>query len=131
MPTYEHLCGNCKHEWDEVYGMTVDPPTVCPKCGTDGKVKRLISGGSGPGIMRKTTGEIKSNLAADTRAMKERAKTDENFLANLVGSTYHTNKLRKEDLEKELIKIGKSVPTTKSAGSKTRPKIKTKGKKKK
>lgn len=127
MPTYEHKCfaDNCGYEWEEIYGMTVDPPTMCPECGVEGQVKRLVSGGSGKGIMRKTPGEIKAGMAAETRALKERAKTDEKFRANLVGEDkYHERVLKTEDLTNELVKIGKSA-------SKTRPKIKTsRGKKK-
>ena len=134
MPTYEHLCEACNHEWEQVYGMTVDPPTLCPKCGVDGQVKRLISGGSGPGIMRKTGSEIKAGMAAETRKMRERAKTDENFRANIVGeSEYHQRVLKTEALEKELVNIGKNASSIKSTDIKpnaARPKIKTKGEKK-
>lgn len=125
MLTYEHLCKACGHEWDAVYGIKDDPPTVCPNCGVEGQVKRLVSGGSGPGIMRKTTGEIRAGIAAETRAIKERAKTDENFRANLVGEKeYHERVLKTENLTNELVKIGKSA-------SATRPKIKTSRSKKK
>ena len=129
MPTYEHLCKACEHEWDQVYGMTVDPPTLCPECGVDGKVKRLISLGPGPGIMRKSAGEIRSGMAAETRALKERAKTDENFRANLVGEeNYNQRVLKTEALEKELVNIGKRATSIKSTDTKpsaTRPKIKS------
>lgn len=135
MPTYEHLCNACEHEWEQVYGMTVDPPTLCPDCGVDGKVNRLISGGSGPGIMRKTAGETRASMAAETRALKERAKTDENFRANLVGEeNYNQRVLKTEALQNELVNIGKKASSIKSTDVKpsaTRPKIKSsKGKKK-
>ena len=137
MPTYEHKCfaDNCGYEWDQVYGMTVDPPTLCPECGTDGEVKRLISGGSGKGIMRRSAGEIRSGMASETRALKERAKSDENFRANLVGEeNYHQRVLKTEALQNELVKIGKKASSIKSTDTKpsaTRPKIKTsKGKSK-
>lgn len=125
MPTYEHLCKACEYEWEEVYRMTEDPPTVCPECGVEGQVKRLISLGPGPGIMRKTPGEIKAGIADETRAFKERARTDEKFRANHIGDDkYHERVLKQEALESELVKIGKKA-------SKTRPKIKTsRGKKK-
>jgi len=137
--TYEHLCGACKHEWEQVYGMTVDPPTVCPKCKVDGQVKRLISGGSGPGIMRKSVGEVRANLASETRALKRRAETDENFRANLVGDeSYNERVLKTEALENELVRIGKNASAIKSTDTKptavkatpgktnaTRPKIKS------
>ena len=128
MTTYEHLCEACGHEWEQIYGMTVSSPTLCPKCGIDGKVKRLISGGSGRCIMRKTAGEIKSNLAIETRAIRKRAETDENFRANLVGEdNYHQQALSTEALTKELVNIGKKASSIKSTDVKPsaiRPKIK-------
>jgi putative FmdB family regulatory protein len=45
MPTYEYCCGKCGHEFEEFRKMSDAPATRCPKCG--GKVKRVISGGSG------------------------------------------------------------------------------------
>jgi len=140
MTTYEHICDACSYEWDEVYGMTVDPPTLCPDCGVEGKVSRLISGGSGPGIMRKSVGEIRANMASDIRALKIRANTDENFRANLVGEeNYNQRVLKTEALEKELVSIGKRASAIKSTDTKpvagkakpvktsaTRPKIKSK-----
>lgn len=126
MPTYEHACQNCNHEWEQVYGMTVDPPTLCPECGVDGKVKRLISLGPGPGIMRRTSGEVRAGMAAETRAIRQRAKTDENFRANLVGEdNYNQRVLKTEQLQNELVSIGEKASAVKSLPSTTRPKIKT------
>jgi len=128
MTTYLHLCESCKHEWEQVYGMKEEPPTLCPDCGIDGCVKRLITGGSGPGIVKKTGAEIKAGMATETRKIKERAATDENFRANLIGeSAYHQDKLTTDDLQKELISIGKSASAIKSTDVKSniRPKIKT------
>ena len=45
MPTYQYQCTNCSYEFEEFQQITEDPITVCPKC--QGKVKRLITGGSG------------------------------------------------------------------------------------
>jgi len=117
VPTYEHKCfaDDCGHEWEEVYGMTIDPPTVCPSCEVDGQVKRLISGGSGPGIMRRTGAEIKAGMTSNIRQMRDRAQTDENFRANLVGEDkYHQDRLQKDALTKELVNIGKKASAIKS-----------------
>ncbi len=45
MPTYQYVCNDCGHEFEEFQSMTEDPLTECPKC--DGKVQRVISGGAG------------------------------------------------------------------------------------
>lgn len=129
MPTYEHHCANCDHEWEDFYSMKVDPPTLCPSCGTEGQVKRLVSGGSGPGIMRRTGAEMKAGMAAETAKIRKRAQSDENFRANLIGEDkYHNDKLNNDAITKELINIGKDASAIKSTDTKpsaVRPKIKT------
>ena len=45
MPTYDYICIDCSHEFEEFQKMTDPVIKTCPKCG--GKVKRKISGGAG------------------------------------------------------------------------------------
>ncbi|MFM1768230.1 MAG: hypothetical protein RJA22_759 [Verrucomicrobiota bacterium] len=53
MPTYEYLCQKCGKEFEKFQSMNDQPLTVCPAevCGLKkwgkGKVKRLLSAGSG------------------------------------------------------------------------------------
>ncbi|MBA2124269.1 hypothetical protein B9J78_04970 [bacterium Unc6] len=45
MPTYEYECTKCSHHFEVFQHIKDETLKKCPKC--DGKVKRLISGGSG------------------------------------------------------------------------------------
>lgn len=45
MPNYDYRCSDCGNEFEIFQKMSEDPLKECPKCG--GKVKRLISGGTG------------------------------------------------------------------------------------
>jgi putative FmdB family regulatory protein len=45
MPTYEYECTKCGHRFEKFQGINDKPVSKCPRCA--GKVKRLISGGSG------------------------------------------------------------------------------------
>ena len=45
MPTYEYKCDKCSHHFELFQKMTDPPVKICPAC--KGKVRRLISGGSG------------------------------------------------------------------------------------
>jgi putative FmdB family regulatory protein len=45
MPTYEYKCTKCSHCFEVFQKITDTPVKICPVC--KGKVKRLISGGSG------------------------------------------------------------------------------------
>jgi len=44
--TYEYLCSDCKHEWEEDQKITEDPKKTCPKCNKE-TAQRLVSGGQG------------------------------------------------------------------------------------
>jgi putative FmdB family regulatory protein len=47
MPTYEYVCLKCNKKFDVFQSITEEPLKVCPSNGCKGKLKRLISGGSG------------------------------------------------------------------------------------
>ncbi|MEO0079054.1 MAG: FmdB family zinc ribbon protein [candidate division WOR-3 bacterium] len=47
MPTYEYHCHHCGHRFERFQGITEPPVRRCPKCRRNGRVERLISGGSG------------------------------------------------------------------------------------
>lgn len=44
--TYEYICTDCNHEWEEDQKITDEALTKCPKCGKE-TAKRLVSGGTG------------------------------------------------------------------------------------
>lgn len=120
MPTYEHLCEKCHHEWDEFYSIKSDPPNVCPSCGGKDCVKRLVSGGSGKGIMILSGRELRRKISSEAASYRRKAATDENLRANLVGEdVYHQQVLNKDSLEKELVRIGKDASSIKSTDVKT------------
>jgi putative FmdB family regulatory protein len=45
MPVYEYLCGSCGGRFEISQSMNDAPVDECPEC--RGKVRRIISGGSG------------------------------------------------------------------------------------
>lgn len=45
MPTYEYVCSNCGHAFEQFQRISDAPLEVCPECG--GRVRRLISRGGG------------------------------------------------------------------------------------
>jgi len=45
MPTYEYQCSRCGLSFEKQQNIKDAPVSVCPEC--NGKVQRLISGGSG------------------------------------------------------------------------------------
>ena len=88
MPTYLYFCGNNCGEFEEYHSINTKL-TECPHCQSAGRgaqpVQRLISGGSGRGIMHQTAAEFEAGLSSEVAKIKRRASTDQNFLANLVG----------------------------------------------
>ncbi len=86
MPTYEYECPVCG-EFEEYHSIMIKL-THCPKCESEGKeseVKRLISGGSGKGVMVLSDDEFKASLKGEVEKIKQRAAKDENYMANLIG----------------------------------------------
>ena len=68
MPTYEYVCDDCSHEFEEFHSITAPPLDTCPKC--KGAVRRLIS--SGNGLIFKGSGFYitdykKSSTSTDTK----------------------------------------------------------------
>jgi putative FmdB family regulatory protein len=106
MPTYEHICTNCDHEWDAFYSIKASPPTVCPKCNASGTVKRLVSGGSGRHIVTLGHHETIAKAKTDAKKFKRAAARDENLAANFVGEDkYHNNKIEQKKLADDLKNI--------------------------
>ena len=94
MPTYIHECTDkeCGHEWEDFYSITEDPPKVCPKCGKE-TAKRLISGGSGRGIVELTGRDLTDKIRADARNIVKESYTNENVIANFVGEEKYNKRL--------------------------------------
>ena len=91
MPTYEYLCEivNQEFETDHSIKIELEECQLCKEANrTNHKPKRLISGGSGKGIVEQTINEFKEALPNEIRKIKQRASRDENYLANIVGSKY-------------------------------------------
>ena len=106
MPTYEHLCRACNQEFEDIYGMKEPIPTKCPNCNVEGKVERLISGGSGKGIVELTGQELKAHVLAEGQKLKHEANKNEKVLANLVGDDkYQRNVVDYERRKAERPKI--------------------------
>jgi putative FmdB family regulatory protein len=97
MPTYEYKCHHqeCVGEFEEFHSIVVKLEE-CPHCLTAGRgsqpIDRLISGGSGRGIMDQTVAEIKAGMKESVRKIHQRAARDENFAANIIGESKY-NKL--------------------------------------
>lgn len=84
MPSYEHQCEDCQHIWEEVYSIHSPIPNTCPKCGVEGKVKRLISR---PGSTRVELygRELVEKLWKEGKELAHQARKDETLAHNLYG----------------------------------------------
>ena len=91
MPTYNHECSNeeCKHEFEDFYSITKDPPKVCPKCNQE-TVKRVLSSGGSRGVVELSGEELKAKLKDDAKQLKKDMHKNENTYANMLGEAkYH------------------------------------------
>lgn len=113
MPTYLHLAKCCNKEFEDFYSIKNDPPTKCPFCNVEGQVQRLISGGSGRGIVELTGHELKAKLKSDGQELKKAALKDEKLLSNLIGES--TFQQRTVEAEKFKSTMGRPKIRTKKS----------------
>jgi hypothetical protein len=84
MATYDHLCENCNQEFELEYSVKVDPPTLCPLCNFDGKVKRLISFAT-PGKVELQGQDLVDHIKSDAKKIQREAVLSEKKYSNLIG----------------------------------------------
>lgn len=98
MPTYEHQCEKCNHEWEDVYKMSDPIPDVCPNCEVKGHVKRLISWCAGTVILTGRENVIKH--WNDGKKLAKEMNKNENKAANFIGEDkFHKNQLAVDKLK--------------------------------
>jgi putative FmdB family regulatory protein len=98
MPTYEHKCNTCQHEWEDSYSIKVDPPKECPSCKAE-TVVRLISLGA-KGVVELQGQELIDKLKGDAQKLKGEAASNEKVYANLLGEQKYQELQTKMDQKK-------------------------------
>ena len=63
MPTYDYVCDNCGHAFEEFQMMSAKPLRKCPECGKQ-KLRRLI--GTGAGVIFKGGGFYETDYRSDS-----------------------------------------------------------------
>jgi hypothetical protein len=99
MPTYIYECEINNIEFEDFHSITTELEK-CPICEKNNmkehKPKRLIAGGSGRGIVNLSGNELIAKTKQEVKEMKQRAGSDEKFLANVVGENrYEKNQRRR------------------------------------
>ena len=72
MPTYDYKCFDCDNEFEHFQSMSDIPIKICPKC--NGKVRRLISGGTG--LIFKGAGFYKTDYNKKEKKSNSKNKKD-------------------------------------------------------
>ena len=85
MADYEHICYDCKLEWEASYSINADPPKECPTC-KSANVQRLISLG-GKGVVELTGRDLVSKVKEDTAKLKRDMHGSEAIYSNMVGES--------------------------------------------
>jgi putative FmdB family regulatory protein len=110
MPTYEYICKNCGHTFEELQSIKADPLRRCPRCQKE-TLARVLGGGTG--LIFKGTGFYQTdyNRGSAPAGHKKKARKEE---------------VKKEDGKKEAGKKGDvkketSTPATPPAAKKKSP----------
>lgn len=98
MPTYEFKCQSCQHEWEEYLSIKAPDPACCESCKTEGNILRLISGGSGKGVVELTGDDLVNKMKADAKQLKKDIHASEKLYSNVLSET------RYEALQKRIDK---------------------------
>lgn len=69
MPTYEYVCKNCEHKFEQFQSITAKPSRKCPECGKM-KLQRLI--GAGAGIIFKGSGFYQTDYRSESYKQGEK-----------------------------------------------------------
>ena len=104
MPTYEfvHDIEECKHEWEDFRSIKALDPTHCPKCGVEGNIIHLVSGGSGKGVVELYGDELISKCKADGKKIAQEASKDEKKYSKLlVEDKYQALQTRLDNQKKQ------------------------------
>lgn len=73
MPTYDYVCNNCGHRFEEFQSMSADPLKKCPQCKKN-KLERLI--GTGAGVIFKGSGFYETDYRSSSYAEDAKKDTD-------------------------------------------------------
>lgn len=88
MPTYEYFCAVNDIEFEEYHSIAI-VIEECPICKEkqleSHKPKRLISGGSGKGVVKLSGNELTAKIKTDTAALKKQVYGNVNQYASVLG----------------------------------------------
>lgn len=104
MPTYDYLCDNCGHEFEQFQSITANPLRKCPDC-KKMKLNRLI--GTGGGIIFKGSGFYETDYRS------------ENYKEGKKNEKPKTESKDKDKKDTKKVDSTKSKDTTKKASKKT------------
>jgi putative FmdB family regulatory protein len=83
MPTYDYVCGNCRHRIEVIHGVHDAGPAECPNCHAVGQMRKAIVS---PTVLYKGSGWAKKDRGASATT-KAAAKAGESGGASTSGES--------------------------------------------
>jgi putative FmdB family regulatory protein len=109
MPTYEYICENCRHKFEQFQTITAKALRKCPQCGKN-KLKRLL--GCGSGVIFKGSGFYQTDYRSESYKKGAQSETAGTAEAKK-GSDKDAPKKDSKAEGKESKPEAKAEPTTK------------------
>lgn len=94
MPSYEYLCEVNNEEFEEFHSITkqIEECPICKERNLEPhKPKRLISGGSGRGIVELTGHELKASIKQGAAQLNKDIHSSEKVYSNVLGEGKYQN----------------------------------------
>ncbi|KRA31057.1 MULTISPECIES: FmdB family zinc ribbon protein [unclassified Nocardioides] len=82
MPTYQYLCTECSHAFEQVQSFSDDALTVCPAC--EGKLRKVFNS---VGVVFKGSGFYKTDSRSSTTATSPAASSESSPAASSSSSS--------------------------------------------
>lgn len=100
MPTYDYVCDDCGHNFEEFQPITAEPLTKCPKC--LGHVRRLI--GAGNGFLFKGNGFYITDYRSESYKKEKQKEEGSKSSSNTQTSSESTTDTKSKSLAQNTVK---------------------------
>ncbi len=116
MPTYEYVCDECGHNFDELQSFSDEPLKKCPKCGKK-KLRRLF--GTGAAVLFKGSGFYETDYRSESYKQAQKKESESSTpAATDAGKSTSSDSAKSSSTESKSSAAGDSAKSAKAGPAK-------------